>query len=135
MKTIENIENNDWGNAPADASYLVRRTYELRKKEISCFTTEDLRILISQNLFLEVLIPNAMQILNTNLFAEGDFYAGDLLKSVITSDPTFWKNNPHLKREMNGILEKKLSEITEHGLTQQIIRSLLSCVEQFKKGN
>lgn len=81
-KTLEQIENEIWDEPEYD-SYLVTTCHKLRKKPIDQFTVEDLRIMISQNIGLNHLLPLAVDVLRENPIAEGDFYQGDLLKAVI----------------------------------------------------
>ena len=47
--------------------------------------------MIGQNIGLNFLIPIAIEKLKQNILAEGDFYEGDLLKSVLTSETDYWK--------------------------------------------
>ena len=91
-KTLEQIEKEYWPE-PNHDSYLVRTCHLLRKKPVADFEIEDLRILISQNISLNVLLPIALDKLKENVFAEGDFYEGDLLISILTSDPKYWVDN------------------------------------------
>jgi hypothetical protein len=67
----------------------------LRKKAIQDFEIEDLRILIGQNIGISYLIPMAINQLEDNILAEGDYYPGDLLYSVLSSSQEYWIN--HLK--------------------------------------
>ena len=90
-KSLENLEKDNWGTIPKNESYLVTTCHKLRKKPLNKFEIEDFRILIGQNLGLKYLIPLAIKILEKNILAEGHFYEGDLLKSVLTSDPDYWK--------------------------------------------
>jgi len=89
-KTLESLEKDYWG-APTYDSYLVKTCHKLRKKQLQDFEVEDLRIMIGQNIGLKYLIPLAIKILQDNILAEGDFYEGDLLKAVLTSEPDYWK--------------------------------------------
>src|SRR5262245_17576731 len=70
-------------------SYLVNRCSYLCNIPISDFDVEDYRLLISQSIALKYIVPPALDILSRNLFAEGDYYKGDLLKSVLTIDESF----------------------------------------------
>lgn len=91
-KTLENLEKNVWPPLDSDdSSYLIQTTYSLRKKQLKDFSVEDLRIMIGQDIGLEYLVPMAIDVLDDNILAEGDLYEGDLLKSVLTSDPEYWK--------------------------------------------
>jgi len=78
-KTIENLEKDKWPQHDFD-SFLVRRTQELRKIPLNELTTEDLRIMIGQQIGLDYLVPLALETLTQDIWAEGDFFEGDLLK-------------------------------------------------------
>ncbi len=81
-KTLEELENDYWEVSENDTN-LIRKCMRLRKKTITSFSIEELRILISQNIGLKYLIPKAIIILEADPIASGDFYEGDLLKAVI----------------------------------------------------
>ncbi len=104
--TIEELENDYWGNNPDYPSHLVETIYKLRKKKLNEFTTEDLRITIGQNLSLPLLIPLAIDTLSNNILAEGDFYEGNLLKNVLHVKPEFWNKNPELKLKFIEVFEQ-----------------------------
>src|SRR5438132_1243460 len=80
--TLQELEGQDWGEAHYP-SYLVRTCHALRRKPLRDFTVEDLRIMIGQNFSLEYLIPLAIEHLQRDPFAAGDFYPGDLLGCVL----------------------------------------------------
>ena len=63
-KSLESLEKNFWGEIPKDESYLVTTCHTLRKKQLKEFNTEDLRIMIGQNIGLKYLIPLALETLN-----------------------------------------------------------------------
>ena len=84
-KTLEQIENDDWGEPEFD-SHLVKTCHRLRRKPLEEFTTEDFRIMIGQNISLEHLVPRAIEKLREEPLAEGDYYGGDLLSAVIKCD-------------------------------------------------
>lgn len=81
-KTLEQLEKDDWGDADAP-TWLVQECHRLRRKPIEEFTTENLRIMIGQNIGLEYLVPKALEVLRTDPLAAGDYYDGDLLKAVV----------------------------------------------------
>jgi len=89
-KSLENLEKDIW-NEPEYSSHLVTTCHKLRKKKLKDFDIEDLRIMIGQDIGLNFLIPLALEELKQNILAEGDFYEGDLLKSVLTSEIDYWK--------------------------------------------
>ena len=90
MTTIQQIENSDWGDPPADGSTLVRRCTELRRKPLAEFTVEDLRIMLGQGIGVPILLPLAIEILVADPLVEGDFYPGDLLGAVLRLPAPAW---------------------------------------------
>jgi CDI immunity proteins len=114
-KTLEQLEKNIWQSS-ANESYLIQTCNALRKKPIGQFEIEDFRILIGQNIGLPFLIPIVIQILDKDFLAEGHFYPGDLLKSVLTSDPSFWKTNPKLWQKMVALYHSNLEILNQHDI-------------------
>ncbi len=84
-KTIEQLEKR-YIKTQNNESFLISECYKLVKKPLKDFEIEDLRIMIGQSIGLKYLIPIAIKVLDHNILAEGDFYEGDLLKSVLTSE-------------------------------------------------
>ncbi|MCK0142526.1 contact-dependent growth inhibition system immunity protein [Aliiroseovarius sp. F20344] len=80
-KTLEEIDGQHWGT-PCCASYIEATCASLRKKPLGQFTTEDLRIMIAQDIGAEVLKPFALEVLRQDPLAEGDYYPGDLLEAA-----------------------------------------------------
>jgi hypothetical protein len=77
--------------------HLIVTCYQLRKKPIEDFTTEDLRIMIGQNIGLQFLMPKAVTVLEDNPLAEGDLYPGDLLTSVTAVEASFFDRSPDIR--------------------------------------
>jgi hypothetical protein len=127
-KTLQELENNDWGEPTYD-SYLVSTVHRLRRKPLEEFTTEDLRIVIGQNVGLPYLIPLALERLEENLLAEGDYYPGDLLKSVLLAERTFWKTRPELRAAVETILSR-----AERLLQQSTTEDYVVTQESLKEG-
>lgn len=80
--TLEQLEGVVWGKPTFD-SYLVTTCHRLRTKPLDEFSVEDLRIMIGQEIGLPHLVPLAVAVLEREPVAEGDYYPGDLLASVI----------------------------------------------------
>jgi len=112
QKTLENLEKDFWSKPDYD-SHLVTRCYELRKLPLDNFTTEDLRIMIGQEIGLDYLIPLALEVLTIDLFAEGDYFEGDLLKTVLSIDTNFWDNNKEYWHTLNELTRDRWQEIKE----------------------
>jgi len=111
-KTLENLEKDYW-EKPEYCSHLVTRCHALRKVVIDEFTTEDLRLMIGQNMGLPYLMVKAIEILNGDLFTEGDLYPGNLLKQVIEVELAFWKDHKNLWTEVNDLIKDRRDEMKE----------------------
>jgi hypothetical protein len=112
FKTIENLEKVEWPHFDLD-SRLIRRTKELRKIPLNAFTIEDLRIMIGQRIGLNYLIPLALEKLAEDLWIEGDFFEGDLLKNILAVRTIFWNNNKDYWLALNNLIKDRLDEIAE----------------------
>ena len=111
-KTIEQLEKDKWGE-PEFQSHLVVTSHKLRKKKLKDFTVEDLRLMIGQNIGNQFLIPLAINHLRQDINSEGDFYPGDLLKSVLKSETSFWESNQNLKKEVVKILDTQIDKLID----------------------
>lgn len=114
QKSLESLEKKTWPALSSDeGSYLIKTCNSLRKKQLQDFTTEDLRIMIGQKIGLHFLMPLAIETLTDNLFAEGDYYEGDLLKSVLDLDTKFWDDNKDYWQQINELIKNRRQEIKE----------------------
>jgi hypothetical protein len=98
--TIEGIERVREPDPGPDASNLVRRCTALRRKPLSQFTTEDLRIMLGQQIAVPILLPMAVAVLVDDPLAEGDYYPGDLLSNVIRLPEHEWDGAEHLRDQL-----------------------------------
>lgn len=112
-KTLEDLEKDYWGEPTID-SHLVKSCHSLRKKPIKDFEIEDLRLMIGQNIGLKFLIPVALDKLSQNILAEGDFYEGDLLKSVLTIEAKFWTERPDLFNKLDKVIQDNSELLNQH---------------------
>ncbi len=111
-KSLENLEKDYW-EEPTFDSYLAKTCYQLRKRPLKDFRTEDLRIMIGQNIGLKYLIPLALETLKGNVLVKGDFYEGDLLKSVLTSNKEFWCKETSLFNKLQEIILENKTLLNE----------------------
>lgn len=127
-KTLEQLDKQDFGKPTFD-SYLVTTIHQLRKKPLKDFSVEDLRIIIGQNINLEILIPLAIERLRENILAEGDFYPGDLLKNVLDSDSVYWKKHREQWLAIKRLYSENLPTFeSDYSLKQ--IRKSFECFEK-----
>ncbi len=106
--TLEELEGEIW-NEPDYGSYLATSCHNLRKKPVDEFTVEDLRIMIGQNIDFSHLMPKAIEVLEANPLVMGDYYAGDLLSSVIAVDDDFLHRNRNQASKIISIAESAIS--------------------------
>ncbi len=115
--TLEQIEDHRWGNPPADATRLIKTVYELRHKPIGSLDVEDLRVILLQKESLDVLVPLALTHLEQNPLAEGDFYPGDLLTTVLKIPQAYWQQHPDQHRSASAVTKavEALGNLDDHG--------------------
>jgi CDI immunity proteins len=92
--SLEQIENDYWGDPPADSSTLIATVHRLRRKPIEALSAEDLRVLVAQQVGLDVLVPRTLTCLEREPLLEGDYYPGDVLVAVLQVPLSYWSANP-----------------------------------------
>ena len=113
-KTLENLEKDNWGPPSLDDGLLVQRTMELRRIPLDQYFIEDLRIMIGQEFGLSYLLPIALEALEKNLFAEGEYFPGDLLNMVLQIKHSFWVENKVYWRQLDELIKGRMAELKEH---------------------
>lgn len=110
-KSIENLEKDYWGDVPQDQTGIIQRVYRLRKLPLDEFTIDDIRFLIIQHTGFPYILVLAIEFLKDNLYAEGNYYEGDLLSAVIAIKPDYWMPYQELWTEINHLINPKLNEL------------------------
>jgi hypothetical protein len=130
---LEQIEDDHWGSPPADATQLIKTVYALRHKPVGAMDAEDLRVLLLQKESIEVLTPVALTHLEQNPLAEGDFYPGDLLTTVLKLPQAYWQQHPGQLRRASAVIEEvdKLGNLDEHEAPLDIVRQQ---IDAFRSG-
>lgn len=113
QKSLEALEKVIVSQPQNEESSLIKTCNQLRKKPIQEFTIEDLRLMIGQEIGLEFLIPLAIEKLTLDILAEGDYYEGDLLKSVINVHSTFWKEHKSYWITLSNLLESRRNDLID----------------------
>jgi len=119
QKSLENLEKKPI-DIPKTNFPLINKVLRLRKVPLNELSVEDIRLMIGQNEGLIYLIPLAIQVLNDNLFAEGDFYAGDLLQNVLSRPPLFWKEHRELWENIHDLIKDRIDEIAGHNISVKL---------------
>ena len=104
-RTIEELEGEVWG-APDFNSYVVERSHQLRRVPIGELSVENLRLLVGQQVGLPWVLERAVQVLDANPLAEGDFYEGDLLASVLSLPPEVLQRHPQVLERLRSVIER-----------------------------
>lgn len=104
-KSLQELERDDWGEPDYDSS-LVQTCHRLRRVSLADFTTEDLRIMIGQKIGLLFLVPLALEKLEEDPLAEGDYYPGDLLNVVLQLPETFWSVHTDMRDVLRQVVSK-----------------------------
>ena len=126
-KTIEELEDDPWDEAPSDASYLIRTCYQLRGKALLEFTVEDLRIMLAQGISVPLLLPLALARLEEDPFSGGDFYPGDLIAACTRHDLRE-SGAGHLLARLGAVVRNALEELPRRS---EVPRDLGAHLERF----
>ena len=102
--SLEEIDGRPWGDPPADATRLVAVVHRLRRVPIGRLDVEGLRLLIGQREGLPALVPLALERLEADPLAEGDYYPGDLLAAVLAVPSAYWQDHPEQRNRLSGVL-------------------------------
>jgi hypothetical protein len=132
-RTLQGIEGIEWG-PPTFGSHLVKTCHALRLKPLGSFSVEDLRILIGQSESLQVLVPLALTRLQEDPLAEGDFYPGDLLESLLRLEPSFWQLHPGEHRKVREVAERAVAALGERSEPGSANGDLAVRVREFLEG-
>lgn len=105
-RSLEEIEDDCWGDPPADATRLIRTAYALRRRPVGALDVEGLRLLISQQIGLNALVPLALDHVERDPLAEGDFSPGDLLDALMRRVPeSYWQAHEDQRARVRSVAE------------------------------
>ncbi|GID96182.1 contact-dependent growth inhibition system immunity protein [Amorphoplanes digitatis] len=122
-QSLEEFEGDAWDDAPAGATKLVATVHELRRKPIGTLEVEDLRVLLGQREGVLVLVPRALDVLEHDPLAEGDYYPGDLLTAVLRRVPAeYWATHPGELARLAGLVATiDLDEVDDDELRADVV--------------
>jgi len=109
-KSIEELENNDWGE-PQFGSYIVTTCHRARRKPLKLLSNEEIRCLLGQKTGLRFLLPIAVDILEEEPLIEVTYFSGDLLLALLRLDKADWKYNPNELEKFIRIIQDNKSQI------------------------
>jgi hypothetical protein len=105
-KSIEQLENEVWKDVEFPTS-LVQKCYAYRKLPIKDLTVEQVRLLLGQRIGVKYLLPKALNLLEKDILAEGDYYPGDLLVAVLGLEAQQWKGYEDGKKAFETLLQNR----------------------------
>jgi hypothetical protein len=109
-KSIDELEGHSM--PPPFASGLTQRIAVARRVPLRRLSIEQLRLLIGQGEAAVYLLPIALDRLDQDPLAEGDFGRGDLLMAVLRAEH-YWFGQLGLRGRMRGIIDRALTRLGE----------------------
>jgi len=113
-RSIEELENDYWKEA-SFPSHLVEKCFKYRKVPVSELSVEQLRLLIGQQIGLPYIVPKTIAVLQSDILAEGDYYLGDLLNSLLVLSEEVWGLWPDEKFKFVELLRENVAKIEGTG--------------------
>jgi hypothetical protein len=129
--SLEQLEEDYWGNPPEDSPRLVRLCYDLRRKALNSLSVEEMRVMISQEIGLEYLLVLSISILENDILIAGDFHPGDLLLATLRVDSNLWLSQDLLRTRLKELLEVKINEIDLSSVNREIKNDLKAAINRF----
>ncbi len=105
MDTLQELEGRDWGDPSSGETTMIRRCLALRRKPISDFLDEDLRLMIGQQIGCDHLVPIALDVVEANPLAGGNMFDGALIEVLTRIDLDWWSSNPTEEARFRSIIE------------------------------
>lgn len=127
-KSIEQLENDYWEDEIEFPSNLVINCHKYRKVPIKDLTIEQLRLLISQQIGTKYIIGVAIEELERDILAEGDFYEGDLLFAISGLPTEFWTNKQTEFRTFKDLVERN-SELIKTELGEKKFDRIIKIIK------
>lgn len=103
-KSIAELERRHWPKLGPDASHFHRRCYDAVTKPISELSVADLRLLISQDIGLEFVLPIALAIVEKEPLLESEHFRGDLLTAILAASKNFYQEHPEICARVEKLL-------------------------------
>jgi hypothetical protein len=103
-ESIALLEQEDWGEPPADAPPSVVRCYRLRRASIESLTLADVRLLLGFGIGLPYLVPIAIKALKRQPLIKTEYFCGDLLANILTVSPEFYSEHHEYKNDVASIM-------------------------------
>ncbi|MFF4161547.1 contact-dependent growth inhibition system immunity protein [Streptomyces sp. NPDC001678] len=103
-RTLDELDPPCWTASAADATHLVRKVHELRRRPLRELRPEDLRTLVSQRVALPYVLPLAVHLLMEEPLLDACFYEGDLLLTAAEAPVPAWAVLPDLAAQLRAVI-------------------------------
>ena len=113
QKSLGNLEPKYRSEFKQEESSITKRFNKLIELPLENYTIDDVRFMIIQETGLPYLLTLAIEILQNNLFAEGNYYEGDLLSSVLKIKPENWNQNKDHWLEIEKLIQPRIEQLRE----------------------
>lgn len=130
-QTLEQLENDYWKAPEQFPTGMVKEIYSLRQKPLNEFDSNDIRLLISQNVGLDYLVPKAIDILKTDILEEALYFPGDLLMALLQVNDDYWIKNKKNKNILVSLVSDFNPSQYMEALTEEIIVDLNESLRKF----
>lgn len=110
--TIEKLEKNVWKEPEVFPSKLVEKVFQLRKKPIKELDGDEMRLLINQNVGINLIFGEVLNLISIDILYEASYYPGDLLHAVIKIPDEFWKGHKDYLNILLDVMKKTNIENT-----------------------
>lgn len=124
VRTIEQLEKENWGDPGLAGSSLIQRCLLLRRKPINQFSVEELRLMIGQDIGTKYLFPYALDMLESNPLVDSGLYPGDLLAGVLRLPVEYWSDHPDQLRRAVDVARKGLDGMERNGRDSMFDRKM-----------
>jgi CDI immunity proteins len=125
--TLDELDGGPWDDPPPGATHLIRTVHALRRRPVGELDVEDLRILLGQRIAPAVLVPLALDVLQRDPLAEGDYYPGDLLVALLGVSAGYWIRHPDQADRLDGVLAAvtALGDLDAHDAPGDVIHEAI----------
>ena len=112
--SIEALEADVWPEPPVDATDLVRRVDRLRKLPVESLDGEELRLLLNQDVGIDVILPIVLERVSEQPLLEGGYYPGDVLVALLRLDKRTWDRHPMEASRLRDIVTRLDRETVDY---------------------
>jgi hypothetical protein len=129
--SLEQIENDAWGPAPSDATGLMRTVHDLRRRPVGELAAGEIRTLLGQQEGVNVLMPFALESLESDPLQETMYYSGDLLVAALRVPRSYWTANPDQHTKIKTIIRRATDMLALDEDLSTPMKSVEEAIENF----